>query len=361
MDIKLINETDYKVWDEFCEKNSLSTFWHTTTSMNYYINSSFNVKSEQKSFMVYDDNKILACIPLFIETSDGKINFSYGGGPIPAPIISENLNKSTASKLKKIIFDNIDKIAYENKANKLIMYVPYLSNKYINQIQKYNYLLQYGYLDISDLTCVLNLCFSEKELFCNFSKGHKSDVKKAEKNLQLQIIDKTNVSKEQIYDFMNYYYKIAGKRTRPIDTFDSIYRWIKNDYGVLLKANYNEYVCGYSLFIIYKDTSYYAMACKDKNYSEFNISHFLQWEAIKYLKNKGILYLEIGTQYFNDTLNNFPSEKDKNISKFKRGFGGVIIPVLKAEKFYDKNEFIKCYEERVHTYAERNFPNKSLE
>lgn len=361
MEVKYVTIQEYNLWDDFCQNNSCATFWHTTASMNYYINSSFNMKSEQKSFIVYDNNKILACALLFLENINGEINLSYGGGPIPAPIISETLNKSTASKVKRLIFDNIDKIAYENKVKRVIMYVPYLSSKYINELQKYNYLLQYGYLDISYLTCILNLSLLEKELFCNFSKGHKSDIKKAEKTLQLEIIDKDNVTKEQIYDFMNYYFKISGKKTRPVNTFDNIYKWIKNDYGVLLKANYNGFVCGYSLFNIYKDTSYYSMACKDEKYSEFNISHFLQWKAINYLKSKGIRYLEVGTQYLNDTLNNYPSEKDKNISKFKRGFGGFIIPVFKAEKFYDKDKFIKCYEERIHKYAKRNFLNKNLE
>lgn len=361
MELKFITEVDYKIWDEFCNDNGYATFWHTADSMKYYIDSNFNIKAEQKSFIVYENNRILACVPLFLEDINGEMNLSYGGGPIPSPIINESLNKNTMKKVKKFIFNYIDKIACENSINKVSLYLAYLSNKYINKIDKHNYLLQYGYLDISNLTCIVDLSASEKDILNNFSKGHRSDIKVTEKNLKLEIINKNNVTRDKIHMFMDYYFKIAGKKTRPINTFDNIYEWIKKDLGVLLVANYNNAVCGYSFFTMYKDTSYYFMACKNKDYAELNISHFLQWEAMKYLKSHGIRYLEVGTQDFSDTLSSFPTEKDINISKFKRGFGGFISPVFRAERFYNRDTFIKCYEERIKNYSERNFTNKSLE
>ncbi|MBP2033801.1 lipid II:glycine glycyltransferase (peptidoglycan interpeptide bridge formation enzyme) [Clostridium algifaecis] len=361
MKIKFITENDYKIWDEFCYRNSYSTFWHTSDSMKYYIDSSFNIKSEQKSFIVYDNNKILACVPLLLENISGTIELSYGGCSIPSPIIDESLSKNVIKKVKKFIFDFIDKIAYENDVIKSSVYISYLSNGYINEKYKCNYLLKYGYLDISNLTCVVDLSMPEKELFSNFSKGHKSDIKKAEKNLKFNIINKDNINIDDVYTFMNYYFKVAGKKTRPINTFDNIYEWIKKDLAVLIMASYNDIVCGYSLFTTYKDTSYYCMACKDKNFAKFNVSHFLQWEAMKYLKKQKIRYLEIGIQDFSDTLSNFPTKKDIDISTFKRGFGGYIITVFKGEKFYNDEEFIKCYEERIHKYAGRNFQEKISE
>lgn len=154
---------------------------------------------------------------------------------------------------------------------------------------------------------------------------------------------------------MRYYFKIAGKQTRPQNTFNNICKWVKEEKGVLFKAIYNNNVCGYSFYSYYKDTAYYYMACKDNNLNNLKISHYLQWEAIKYLKNQGIKFLELGTQDFEDTLYNFPSEKDINISKFKRGFGGFIMPVYKAEKFYSSKFLKKCYEERIEKYISRNF------
>ncbi len=105
----------------------------------------------------------------------------------------------------------------------------------------------------------------------------------------------------------------------------------------------------------YKDTAYYAMACKEKELERHNISHFLQWNAMLFLKQSGIRYYELGTQDFGDQLHKHVSEKDMSISKFKRGFGGFLITGYIGEKFYTKKSFIECYNKRVDQYAEEHF------
>lgn len=355
MEIKFITEDHYKIWDEFCMANSYSTFFHTSYAMEYFKDCSFNISAQQKSFMVYENNKIIACMPVFLENIDGKNKLSYGGGALLSPLIYESINRITQRKIMKFILEKLDEISYENNVEKISFYISYLSNKYINQLDKYNYFLQYGYLDASSLTCILDLQPTEEEIFKNFTKGHKADIKKSNKYLNIEIINSQNVSRDQVFDFMKYYFKIAGKETRPTSTFNNIYKWIKECNGVLFKATYNNESCGYSFYSYYKDTAYYYMACKDNNLDNFKISHYLQWEAIKYLKNHDIRFLELGIQDFKDTLHNFPSEKDVNISKFKRGFGGFIIPVYRAEKFYNLDAFKKCYEERINQYINRNY------
>ncbi|MFW2501334.1 GNAT family N-acetyltransferase [Clostridium diolis] len=355
MEIKFINEMDYKIWNEFCINNSYATFFHTSYAMEYFKECSFNIKAQQKSFMIYENNNLIACMPVFLETIDNENNLSYGGGQLLSPLITETLNKAGKRKVMKIILQKLDEIAYENNVNKISFYIPYLSNKYINSLVKYNYFLQYGYVDTSGLTCILDLEPTEEEIFKKFTKGHKADINKSKKYLELEIINNEDVSEKKIDDFMRYYFKIAGKHTRPQNTFNNICKWVKEEKGVLFKAIYNNNVCGYSFYSYYKDTAYYYMACKDNNLNNLKISHYLQWEAIKYLKNQGIKFLELGTQDFEDTLYNFPSEKDINISKFKRGFGGFIMPVYKAEKFYSSKSLKKCYEERIEKYISRNF------
>lgn len=355
LEIKFITDEDYQLWDKFCYDNLYATFFHTTYAMKYYIDSSFNIDAKQKSFLVIENHSIIACMLVFLEKINDDVNLSYGGNALLNPLIDDKLNKLTKRKVLKFILDELDKLAAENNVKKLEISIGYLNSNYLNMIDKYNYFIEYGFLDKSILTCIVDLKASQDELFKNFTKGHKSAVKKSLKSLTLEIINSENATKQIIYDFMNYYFEVAGKVTRPINTFENIYEWIKKDFGVLFKAIYNDTTCGYSFFSVYKDTAYYSMACKDKTYEQYNISHFLQWQAIKYLQSIGIRYLESGFQDFGDTLFNFPSEKDINISKFKRGFGDFIIPAFKAEKFYSADAFKECYEDRINRYIERNF------
>lgn len=50
MQVKFVTEKDYELWEKFCDDNRYSTFFHTTHAMKYYIDSSFNIEAEQKSF-----------------------------------------------------------------------------------------------------------------------------------------------------------------------------------------------------------------------------------------------------------------------------------------------------------------------
>lgn len=357
MEIRYINESDYELWDKFCYNNSYSTFFHTTHAMKYYIDSNFNIKAEQKSFFIVENGSIIGCMPAFLESKNNELSLAYGGSALLNPLIEDRLNNVTKRKVLKFILEQVDRILEQYKIKKVEISIAYLNSNYIEKIDKHNFFTEFGYIDNSTLTSIVDLNAGYEQVFKNFTKGHKSAIKKGRNNLTLEIVNSENVTKELIYNFMNYYFEVAGKVTRPINTFDNIYEWIKNDFGVLFKAIYNNVSCGYSFFSVYKDTANYAMACKDKMYEQFNISHFLQEEAIKYLQNDGIKYLEIGIQDFGDTLFNFPTEKDINISTFKRGFGGFIIPVFRAEKFYSEDAFKECYGERINRYMERNFKN----
>ena len=104
---------------------------------------------------------------------------------------------------------------------------------------------------------------------------------------------------------MDYYFKIAGKKTRPINTFNNIYKWIKNRFGVLLIANYNNVYVDIHFLLCIKILPIILWRVKIKIILNCNISHFLQWEAMKYLKNYGIRYYEVGNQDFTDTLSKF--------------------------------------------------------
>ena len=54
------------------------------------------------------------------------------------------------------------------------------------------------------------------------------------------------------------------------------------------------------------------------------------WRAIEELKAKNIIYLELGDQH-PDSSSEQISQKEKNISDYKRGFGGDTFVALKLQ------------------------------
>jgi len=51
-------------------------------------------------------------------------------------------------------------------------------------------------------------------------------------------------------------------------------------------------------------------------------------------------------------LSNFPTEKEIDIARFKRGFGGFTVPLFRAEKYYDKKYFLKTYQDRINKFSD---------
>ncbi|NFG60638.1 GNAT family N-acetyltransferase [Clostridium sp. CMCC3677] len=361
MKIKFLNIDEYDKWDDFCYKNSNGTFSYTSNVIEYNINSNFNITATNKSFFVLNDNKeVVGVMVVFIEECKEKKYLAYGGGPLLAPLISDKVNKKTRQKALSFIIETIDNLALDINVEKIEMIIPYQNVTYIESIDKHNYLLKYnGFLDISRQTSVISILKDEKSIFSGFNKGFKSCINKADRYLTSKIIDYANINDEDVHKFMKYYFNIAGKVTRPKNTFENIYRWIVNNHAILVETSYNGEVVGYILFHYYKDVAYYAMGCKSKNYKEFDfeISHIMIWEAIKYLKSLNIKYIDLGIQDYNDTIGYFPTQKDKSISDFKRGFGGFTVPAFIAEKFYIKESFFDSYYKRIKEYEKRNFIN----
>ena len=69
------------------------------------------------------------------------------------------------------------------------------------------------------------------------------------------------------------------------------------------------------------------------------------------MKKKDISTYEIGVDYYGTLPYDVPDSEQLNISHFKRGFGGVPVPLIMAEKFYNKDYFLKMTDYRAHRFA----------
>jgi hypothetical protein len=89
----------------------------------------------------------------------------------------------------------------------------------------------------------------------------------------------------------------------------------------------------------------------DRARSHEPIGHALQWAAIEWLVAHGVTTYELGIQQFGPLLHDVPDEKARNISRFKRGFGGVPRLAPAYEKWYSAAAFRAAYDARAEVYA----------
>lgn len=275
-------------------------FWCTQEWIEYLVNSKIGVEIIDRSF--YIDNKF---IPLI-----------QNGQEFYSPEFDDD----------KKILQQIRELAQEHNIKRI---------QVNSQIK--------SYLNISGYTCIINP-FEIKP-----SKGHKSAIKTANKYLK-------HITFYNIERFRKDYFKIAGKQTRPNKTFELLENWRLNQNGTLLTAIFGDKIAGHIYILHTKDWAYYFMSGVFPEYKQYNVTHYLQSVAFEILRSKGIKTYELGDQVYNSLIMQ-PSEKELNISKFKRNFGGNIVVKPASEYFFDSNFFKKTMLNRINKYMEAEYEN----
>ncbi|MFC1828290.1 GNAT family N-acetyltransferase [Thermodesulfobacteriota bacterium] len=311
------------------------------------------------SFIARENNQTIAVVPLMIEGNNHESGpgneLLYGGGPVPAPLFDSRMNEKKTNKVRKEIFNRIDEIAVSCGVSRShFRYYDTFSN-YANRYLSYNVFMKYGYNDVSLNTQIIEFKSSEKELFKNCSKGCRYEIKKSMKYLSLRLYDSSNIAPNIYADFVKFYFAVAGKETRPMESFDILYQMIIDGQAILFFAYHEGNIVGVQYNLVFKRGAYYFASAVNREFDLCSVGHYLQWNTLQYLLRHSYAYFELGIQEYHDTTHSFPSVKDKNISLFKRSFGGLTVPLFSGEKFYSKAVFEDVMLKRIHDYAKNNF------
>ncbi len=358
MDMISLSPDRYAEWDQFCLESDEAWFNHISTWIEYTLNMKLEPKNENKSFMVYENNELIAICPLVIEINRFKKEFvkefSYSGFLTPTPALKNGLSKKSRKKVLDFIFKAIDRYALLNGVKRSLFMIYPLSHHFLDRKESpYNFLQKYGYTDISINTQLLNISLSLEDIKKEIRKGHKYDVNRGLKSFKIEIWNSENINNKVFEQYRLLHKKAAGKITRAAKTFEIMFEWIKNDNSILVSARLRDKFVGFGIVNIYKEFAYFQSACNDPDFKNIPITHALQWKTIEYLKNKGIQYYELGWQYSKGISFEVASKKELDISKFKRGFGGFTVPLFRGEKFYSYEYMEKTMKERMQKLKER--------
>lgn len=344
MNIVELKEKDYDRWDLFCLNSDQASFWHTTDAMQYNKNYSKEIKKIDFSFYVEYKNEIIAICPIFLEYHDKAVKLIAGGTGLPETMPSIKNNFSNENELMNLIFSHIDDISFSNKVDVCIMKIPPLVS--IKNL-KYNFLLEYGFLDYSFITNIIDLEQSKK-----IRKSYKSIINKSNKMFKCLIVSQENYDNELALIYPELHFAAARRRTRSIESFLNNIDWIKKDQACLFYAQYENKIIGFIFITCYKNCSYYFSSAILPEFNHLPVGHFLQSEVLKWLKKKNMKHYEIGLQHYSNQLNDLSSKKERNISFFKRGFGGDNYPFFGGEKYYNKEYFLETYIDRINKVNE---------
>lgn len=352
----------YKDWDEFCGHSDEAWFWHTSDWIEYILHYRPELSPQSFSFMVQQDNEILAACPLVLETCQDKgeiiREFAYGGGPCPLPTIRNGVSERQRKKVLNIISDHIDSLAQQLDVYRISLRESPPAPGFWQppHLRRLPELLRHGYLDISLASQVVDLSVGDSELLDAMRKGHRHDIKRSHQLLQVSVYDSSKITEELFNQYRELHQIAAGRITRPLVTFQMMYDWVRSGLAVLIAARHNGAVVGFALVSIYKDGAYYSSSCEHPEARHLPVGHASQWAAMCWLKQRGIRRYEIGMQPCGVQPHSLWSPKELSISFFKRGLGGMTVPFWIGEKFYCKSFYLRVVGGRQRRYADQAFP-----
>ena len=170
-----------------------------------------------------------------------------------------------------------------------------------------------GYEIITRHTQVIDLSYPLPMLWQGVRKSYHSIIHRA--NEQYDDI-RQDIS---IIPFRLTHHAAFGN-VRTEQTFIEQSKWLASGYGISVSATSSTEEGTHSTvaaayWIIYKGYAYYASGPA----IEKNVQHAVIWKSLELLKDKGIQFVDMG-QVDGDSV------KERNIGKFKAGFGGRAVP-----------------------------------
>jgi hypothetical protein len=347
----------YSAWNDFCQHSGDSWFWHTSDWLEYILEYQPAWNPVSLSFLCECEGRIEAICPLVLEThEDGTTQFSYGGDAVPAPAFANGLPSKHGKEMAVAVFEHIDLLARDHNVQRAFFRAsPPAPNEWQPPRKEIRPMTRFGYLDISLATQIVDLSPDEPALLRDMRKGHRAAIKQADKVLSSVVFDKLSINDVVFDEYRLLHAKAAGRVTRPLSTFQMMRDWIRQGYAILSCAYRDGTPVGFALVSVYKGAAYYSSGCEDPEHNRFPIGHLIQWRAIQWLKQNGVRLYELGVQHFHTMPHAIVSEKEINISMFKRGFGGVSVPFWRGERFYEREFCENTLSKRTAQFCEQTF------
>jgi hypothetical protein len=322
--IEFVNPISHEGWDHIISESKQCSIFHST-AWSKVLSDSYNYLPEY--LFAAKGNQIQLLIP-FMHISNyitGRRGVSLPFTDYCEPIINKELSQDT-------IFSFLIDHAKNSKW------------KYFEIRGGHNYFANIN-SSSSFYGHTLELTNNIDQLFSGLSKNTKRNIKKAERNCDLEIY------RSQSLDSMINYFKLHcitrkrhGLPPPPFHFFKNIYEHIiSKNIGNVFLASYKDKIIGGAVYFHFGEKVIYKYGASDLNFKEVRPNNLIMWEAIKYYARNGYKQLDMGrTEQENEGLRRFKSgwgttEKLINYYKYE----------VKAESFVRDDEMVNPHQKMI--------------
>lgn len=149
----------------------------------------------------------------------------------------------------------------------------------------------------------------------NLRKSFQQLVNWGKKNFTVSYVNAENFSVESFDRFRHFHAHVAGRITRPIESWNAMSDTIRDGRGEIIMAEIAGKLTAAALFVDGTVTSLYMTAIYDRD-SEDPLAHFIIWHGMERAQMRGMTDMELGPIH----QRGLTDVKKFNIGFFKRGF-----------------------------------------
>ncbi len=315
--------SDETFWEDVFNKLEYKSILCSNSFIQYqYIyNLSFEKKIYDISIILFFKKKPIGLLPLFYLGSNNSLSFFNNN------ILTPFFLPDISNEIKDMALISSFKFLLELKR---FFKIREIKISFTNPFKKKD-------LDLSDLGNNFKL-LENYDLYLNLSNSL-DDIKKKIRKSYINIINKEKSIKINIFDhkkndekiwleFKNLHLQVSKRETRSDESWKKQFKNLcdKKAFFFYLKKK-NKLIAG-SFFDITQDEAYYSVGVYNDEAKKINISHFIQYSAIKFFKNEKIKWYYLGK--YISKIDELSTKKDLNISFFKKGFSSSIVknPVI---------------------------------
>ena len=301
-------------------------------------------------FVFMNDTMPLVYCPLVIETIDGSIQGSYGGGGgTPLPLFHQNLGENQRRRLEKLVFERCVEILKQRSAKRWFVYCDGVSDDH----ERKEDLLpsRFGALDISGQCHLMDLSLSKEDMWSEIRHSAKSVINQGHKTYDFRIYNHENFKFKVGERHRLLHHKCSGRVKKPFEALAQMCSWIEKGAGLMIEQSFQGQVVQMIIVALGKGTACGASVADDPDFKwKIPMAHSLNFFIYEKLKRMGFHYFEVGkTDYLSNMFQTL-TDKERSICDFNRGFGKRSFPLKRWAWFENRGEEVKFLTERLEKF-----------
>jgi FemAB family protein len=170
------------------------------------------------------------------------------------------------------------------------------------------------------------------EIRSGWRKSYRPLVNAGLRTWSVHLVDAQSASAETWETFRQLHCQVAGRETRPSETWDAQFRMIVDGEALLVwLADGEGRMVGGGFFQFTDSEALYSVAAYDRDLFDRPLGHVVQGRAIEEFKHRGLSWYKLGELKFAGDRDK-PSAKELSIGAFKEGFASHLFAKLVYEQ-----------------------------